>query len=280
MMPASTVAFCNLKGGVGKTSTTFHLAGTLARGGRRVLLLDVHPQASLTQGFFGPDAMRALPREATIAALFGDGLVPDPAELIRPTGFAASLDRPRVRPPDPAQRARALALRSRPATPPSATSRPRSGATSTSSSTTALPTSTCAAWAALTAADHLVVPLQAEDFGSQGIAAILECVDAVQAGPNPGLHLAGYLLTMFNPRLAIHRAYEAMLRRLHGGSVLTTTIPIGADFKEAVAVRKPIVEHKPKGASAKSIRTLADELLDRVSCTVQNDAPDDSRRVA
>ena len=39
-----------------------------------------------------------------------------------------------------------------------------------------------------------------------------------------------------------------MLRRLHGGSVLTTTIPIGADFKEAVAVRKPIVEHKPKGA--------------------------------
>jgi len=37
-MPASTVALCNLKGGVGKTSTTFHLAGTLAKEGRRVLL--------------------------------------------------------------------------------------------------------------------------------------------------------------------------------------------------------------------------------------------------
>ena len=49
-MAASTVALCNLKGGVGKTSTTFHLAGTLAKDGRRVLLLDVDPQASLTQG--------------------------------------------------------------------------------------------------------------------------------------------------------------------------------------------------------------------------------------
>ena len=117
-MPASTVALCNLKGGVGKTSTTFHLAGTLAKEGRRVLLLDVDPQARLTQGFFGPDAMRALPREATIAALFGDGLVPDPAELIRPTGFAGGLDRPRLRPPDPAQRPRALALRPRPAARP------------------------------------------------------------------------------------------------------------------------------------------------------------------
>ena len=82
---------------------------------------------------------------------------------------------------------------------------------------------------------------------------------------------------MFNPRLAIHRAYESMLRQLYGESVLTTTIPIGADFKEAVAIRKPIIEYKARGASAKSIKALADELLDRVAYTVQDD---DSRRVA
>lgn len=278
-MPASTVTLCNLKGGVGKTSTTFHLAGTLARDGRRVLLLDVDPQASLTQGFFGPDAMRALPRGATIAALFGDGLVPDPAELIRPTGFAGvsivpgsgHLTRHNV--PEPwlceADQQRAL----------------RDFAAEVRGHFDVIlfdcpPNLHLCAWAALTAADHLVVPLQAEDFGSQGIAAILECVDAVRAGANPGLHLAGYLLTMFNPRLAIHRAYEAMLRQLYGGSVLATTIPIGADFKEAVAVRKPIVEHKPRGASAKSIKALAEELLARVACTVQGDAADGSRRVA
>src|SRR5262249_41875921 len=87
-MPAVPITLLNQKGGVGKTSTTYHLAGTLARDGRRVLALDVDPQASLTQGFFGPDFMRALPRDASIAALFGDGLPPAADQLIRPTDFA------------------------------------------------------------------------------------------------------------------------------------------------------------------------------------------------
>jgi chromosome partitioning protein len=278
-MPASTVALCNLKGGVGKTSTTFHLAGTLGREGRRVLLLDVDPQASLTQGFFGPDAMRALPREATIAALFGDGLVPDPAGLIRPAGFpgvsivpgSGHLTRHNVPEPWLCDRDQQFALRDFTA---------EVGGDFDVILLDCPPNLHLCAWAALTAAGHLVVPLQAEDFGSQGIAAILECVDAVRAGANPGLHLAGYLLTMFNPRLAIHRAYETMLRQLYGDSVLATTIPIGADFKESVAVRKPVVEHKPRGASARSIKALADELLGRVAYTVQGAPADDSRRVA
>ena len=136
------------------------------------------------------------------------------------------------------------------------------------------------AWASLTAADYLVVPLQAEDFGSQGIAAILDCVDAVQAGPNPHLKLAGYLLTMFNPRLGIHKAYEEMLRQLYGAEVMTTTIPIGTDFKEAVASRKPIAVYKPRGTSSKAITAMADELFARVTYTVQDDDQDGSRRVA
>src|SRR3954471_7494957 len=86
-MPAPIIALCNLKGGVGKTSTTFHLGGTLAKEGRRVLLVDADPQASLTQGFIGPDAARALPTRTTIAGLFGDGLIPEPVELIVTTGF-------------------------------------------------------------------------------------------------------------------------------------------------------------------------------------------------
>jgi chromosome partitioning protein len=278
-MLASVVSLCNLKGGVGKTSTTFHLAGTLAKDGRRVLLLDVDPQASLTQGFFGPDAMRALPRHATIASLFGDGLVPGPSELIRPTGFdgisivpgSGHLTRHNVPEPwqaDPDQQ-RAVA---------EFTAEVRDGFDWILADCP--PNLHLCAWAALVASDHLVVPLQAEDFGSQGIASILDCIEAVQAGPNPSLRLAGYLLTMFNPRLAIHKAYEEMLRQLYGAEVFATTIPIGADFKEAVAVRKPIIAHKPRGASAKSIKALADELLARAAYTVQGDSKDDARRVA
>ena len=79
------IALLNQKGGVGKTSTCHHLSGTLALLGRRVLLVDNDPQASLTQGFFGPVAARGLEPAATIAAVLA-GELPDPSRLIRPTG--------------------------------------------------------------------------------------------------------------------------------------------------------------------------------------------------
>ena len=82
-----TIAFLNKKGGVGKTSTCHHLAGTLARQGRRVLLVDADPQASLTQGFWGPEAMRAIPgessrRRAVRPRVRADPRGADPAERI------------------------------------------------------------------------------------------------------------------------------------------------------------------------------------------------------
>lgn len=68
-MGATTIVLLNQKGGVSKTSTTHHLAGTLARAGRRVLLMDNDLQASLSQGLLGPDAARDLIRERTRARL-------------------------------------------------------------------------------------------------------------------------------------------------------------------------------------------------------------------
>ena len=62
----AVVSLLNQKGGVGKTSTCHHLSGALAGIGKRILLLDNDPQASLTQGFFGPAATEAasqIPRE-------------------------------------------------------------------------------------------------------------------------------------------------------------------------------------------------------------------------
>src|SRR3954469_12185811 len=76
------VTFLNQKGGVGKTSTCYHLSGTLAHLGRKVLLVDCDPQASLTQGFIGPEGMRALPADATVAALYA-GDEPFPGKVIR-----------------------------------------------------------------------------------------------------------------------------------------------------------------------------------------------------
>src|SRR5262245_9738309 len=79
------VTLLNQKGGVGKTSTTHHLAGTLAAAGRRVLLVDNDPQASLSQGFWGPVATAALDPASTVAALYA-GLDPFPEQVVRSTG--------------------------------------------------------------------------------------------------------------------------------------------------------------------------------------------------
>ena len=80
------ISFLNLKGGVGKTSTCHHLAGTFAQMGKRILLLDNDPQASLTQGFYGPAALGSVTAGESIAGLYDEDATPSPAALVRPTG--------------------------------------------------------------------------------------------------------------------------------------------------------------------------------------------------
>ena len=82
-----TIAFLNKKGGVGKTSTVHHLAGTLARRGLRCLLVDADPQASLTQGLLGPEVAEELDPRETIAAIFDESGAIPARSLVRPTAF-------------------------------------------------------------------------------------------------------------------------------------------------------------------------------------------------
>jgi chromosome partitioning protein len=257
------VAMLNQKGGVGKTSTTHHLAGTLAAAGRRVLLIDNDPQASLSQGFWGPVATAELSPDSTVAALYA-GLDPFPEQVIWPTGIAGidlvpgskvatdyNVPRPQDTAPESQRCIRSFL----------ADVRDRYDLVMIDCP----PNLHLCSWAALVASDHLLVPLQAEDYGAQGLGPVQESADLVASGPNPGLHLLGFLLTMFNARLAIHKLYENLLREQYGAAVFETRIPYAADFKEAIAQRKPIVQYKPRCASAKAIKSLADELLSRLA---------------
>ncbi len=121
------------------------------------------------------------------------------------------------------------------------------------------------AWCALVASDVVIVPVQPEDYGAQGIAVMREVIKAVQAGPNSALRLLGYLITMRNRRLGIHTVYEKTLRDLYGPDVFAHDVPLATSLKEAISMRVPIGVYKPRTKAAKAVSRLADEILNRAA---------------
>ena len=164
-MPVITTL--NQKGGVGKTSTCHHLAGTLALMGRRVLLVDNDPQASLSQGFWGPQATLALDPAATIATVYaGNRVLPE--QVIQPTGIPGidilpgsqqatdyNVPRPHEAPWEMQDCLREILSEVRDRYDLVLIDCP--------------PNLHLCSWAALVASDHLIVPLQPEDYGRRGL---------------------------------------------------------------------------------------------------------------
>ena len=269
-----TIAFLNKKGGVGKTSTCHHLAGTLARRGLRILLVDADPQASLTQGLLGPGG-----RPAVEAARDDRG----PVRRRR---------RRRHGEPGPAdQRSRRVA-RGR-LEPDGQVQRP--GPWTTGDSQYILrdalrevggdfdltlidcpPHIHLCAWSALVAARRDRGPAPGRGLRGAGGRRDPGVDRPRPRRGQPSADRARLPVTMFNKSLAVHAAYEADLRAIYGDDVFETVVPLAKDFKEAVTLRKPVVAYKPRSAAAKAIEALADELLARLDARVA----DDSRRVA
>ena len=268
------VAFMNRKGGVGKTSTVHHLGGTLARRGLRTLLVDVDSQASLTQGLLGPEIAEDLDPATTIAALMDESGVVSPRDLVRPTAFAnlfliaGSEAAERYNEPNPWESGlRQYILRD---------------ALAEAAEGFDIVLLDCPphvqfwSWSALVAADGVVVPVQPEDYGAQGLKAIRRTISRVRSEANGNLALVGYLVSMFSKTLSVHVTYEGYIRELHGDDVFATLVPQIKDYKEAVTYRKPIVEYKPKSAAAKATAALADEFLARLDARLNSE----TRRVA
>jgi chromosome partitioning protein len=250
-------SFLNRKGGVGKTSSVFHLAGSYALAGCKVLICDLDPQASLSQGFFGPAYVESLPKDATVAALFDDTLDPTPEDLIHETPFVnlwivpATNDLTDHNTPRPEESESQNALSEF-----LAEAQERFDVVLIDCP----PNLQLCSWAALLASDFVVVPVIPEDFSSQGLIYVQQAIDAAMTGRNPKLRLLGYMLTMYNRQLGIHKAYEKLLREQYGDLVLDTVFPLATAFKEAVSRRHPISVDKPKSAAAEAVNALASEL--------------------
>jgi chromosome partitioning protein len=250
----------NQKGGVGKTSCTHHLAGTLSATGKRVLLVDNDPQSSLSQGFWGPAAVMDLDPSETVAALYA-GHRPFAVEVIRPTGIAGI---------DLLPGSRAAGLHNIPGPEWADEGHQtciRDFLADVSGDYDLVmidcpPNLHLCSWAALVASDFLVVPLQPEDYGAQGIIDVQRSVEMVRSDQNPGVTLLGYLLTMV-ARESIHRVFEQQLRANFGEDVFAAVVPRSPAYKEAIAARRPIAQYRPKGAPARAMRVVADEMLAR-----------------
>ncbi len=255
------VSLINMKGGVGKTTTAHNLAGALALAGRRVLLVDNDPQSSLSQGLLGPTAAEGLDPMSTIAAVY-DGTA-TPEAIIRSSGVdgidlvpgSIHTDRHNRPTPEEASWPDQIALRD---------FLEELHGRYDIALIDCPPNLHLCSWAALAASGWALIPVQPEDYGAQGLGPVRRSIAKVRSAVNPDLNLLGYLVTMVQPRRAIHQLYEDTLRSDYGAEVFASRLPAAADFPEAIAHRKPVTHYKPRSAAAKSIKAVADEVLARV----------------
>jgi chromosome partitioning protein len=256
-----TICFINQKGGCGKSSTCFHLAGAFAARRQRVLIVDADPQGSLSQGFFGSTLIENLPPEETLAVLLDEStLLAGADSLVRPTPYEYIVVCPanhhlaQFNTPSPERTGMDQYVL-------------REFVEGYCEADIVLidcpPNLYRCSWAAMIAADFVLIPVPPEDFGTQGLRAVHQAIDNARL-LNPSLRRLGHVVTRFDSRLLVHRSYEARLRELYADHVLETIIPEAVAFKVALACRKPVEQYDPRSAAAKVTRQLAREILRRI----------------
>lgn len=274
----AVIAMLNQKGGVGKTTLTAGLGGAWAREGRRILLVDNDPQSSLTQGLIGPEATSALDPAVTVAALY-NGSAATAEQAVRPTGFAG-LDL--LAGSEHAARYNDGAPHEQPwerqtcLVDAIAELGPRYDHVLIDCP----PNLNVCSWAALAAADAVLVPVQPEDYGAQGLPAVRRSVEMVRRVVNPRLRLLGLVISMLQPRRSIHQLYVETLRDRYGDEMFTAMIPEAAEVAEATMLRKPVTWHKPRGAAAKALAALAAEIDARLDAWANDPGQDHEQEAA
>ena len=254
MTAATAIAVANQKGGVGKTTTAINLGAALAVLERRVLVVDCDPQGNATRGLGleadEPNLYQVLlgraPVEAAVRATGIERLdvVPSDRDLV---GAEVEL----VDLPDWERRlARQVVDRARGAYEVILLDCPPSLGHLTVN--------------ALVAADGVLVPLQCEYFALEGISALLHTVRRVQGGLNPGLRIAGILLTMFDERTNLSKDVANEVRRHFPAEVLDTVVPRNVRLAEAPSHGLPVLQYDVRSRGAQAFLALASEFLRRI----------------
>jgi chromosome partitioning protein len=240
------VSVANQKGGVAKTTTVHSLGAALAERGRRVLLVDLDPQACLTFSTgVDPDGLelslyevltgKAVAFEARVSA---DGLDLLPSTIDMAGVEVHLLTRPGreyavARAIEPLLRDYDVVLVDCP---------PSLGVLTING---------------LTAANGVLIPLQCETLSHRGVGQLMETIADVRSFTNPKLEVVGVVATMYDPRTRLARETLGGVGAAYGLDVLDPPVPKSVRVAEAPGRGCSVLGHAPTSPSAEAYRELA-----------------------
>lgn len=251
-MKQTTIAIINQKGGVGKTTTAVNLAAQLASDKTPVLLVDLDPQGNATSGLgldknIPPTTYELLTGEASldkvVLATNRQGLYVLPAN----SNLAAA----EVELVDVDQRELRL----------------RNALQNTDFAYILIdcpPALGLLTINALTAADKILIPVQAEYYALEGLGQLLNTIQRVKQSINTSLELLGVVLTMYDKRTSLSEQVMDELQGHFGDKIFKTLIPRNVRLAEAPSFGKTIFEHDRWSKGARAYKQLAKEVIKRV----------------
>lgn len=251
---AKIISIANQKGGVGKTTTATNLSACLAKLGKKILLVDMDPQANATSGI-GIN-------KNTLAFSIYDVIINDKeiTEVILRTGYE-SLE---IVPSHTDLTGAEVELTSMIAR----DSRLKTRLSNIRSNYDFIiidcpPSLGLLTINSLTASDSVLIPLQCEYYALEGLSQLLYTVELVKKNLNPVLEIEGILLTMYASRTNLSNQVINDVKNYFKEQVYNTIIPRTVKLSEAPGFGKPIIYYEEKSIGAESYSKLAMEFLER-----------------